>query len=354
MAGPDFRLPPEWAAQFAVMLTWPHSETDWASDLDAVERVYVEIAATVSLYERLLIVCESLAHRTHVQARLEAADVPARRVVWALSPSNDTWARDHGPLTVVDAAGRARLLDFRFNGWGGKFDARLDDRITARLHAQGALGGGELQALDLVLEGGAVETDGQGTLLARLSSIVSETRNPGLGIGAIEERLGELLGLERFLWLHHGALSGDDTDGHIDTLARFTDPQTIVHVSCGAKSPDRPEIEAMIRELRAFRTANGRPYRLLALPAPGEHRDSDGRRLAASYANFLIIDGAVLVPVYADPADQAAVALIADCFPGRRVLPIDCRALIRQNGSLHCVTMQLPAALDLGSVAAPA
>ncbi len=335
------------------MLTWPHPGTDWASDLDAVERVYVEIAAAVALHEQVLIVCGGPAHRVHVQARLDAAAVPGTRVVWAISPSDDTWARDHGPLTVLDAAGHARLLDFRFNGWGGKFDARLDDQITARLHAQCALSGAELQSVGLVLEGGAVETDGQGTLLATRASIVTETRNPGLATEAIEARLRELLGLERFLWLHHGSLSGDDTDGHIDTLARFADPQTILHVSCSPQDPDHAEIQAMTRELRRFRTAEGRPYRLLALPAPGEHRDSDGRRLAASYANFLIIDGAVLVPVYGDPADRAAVELIGACFPGRRALPIDCRALIRQNGSLHCVTMQLPAALALRSAATP-
>jgi agmatine/peptidylarginine deiminase len=336
------------------MLTWPHGETDWADDLDAVEGVYVRIAHGIAAREAVLIVCQTNAHRAHVSGLLDRAEVPRQRVVWATSPSNDTWARDHGPLTVIDAAGTARILDFRFNGWGGKLKAGCDDRITGTLHAQGVFGPAKHSKVDLVLEGGAVETDGEGTLLATLSSVVTETRNPGLSLEAIERRLAKLLGIDRFLWLRHGGLSGDDTDGHIDTLARFADPATILHVSCAPQDPDYPEITAMIRELEGFRTPDGRPYRLVALPAPVDHRDVDGRRLAASYANFLIIDGAVLVPVYGDPADDAAVRTISGCFPGRRAVPIDCRPLIRQNGSLHCVTMQLPAALSLRSAPVPA
>ncbi len=278
-----FRLPPEWAAQSAVMLTWPHGETDWADDLDAVEGVYVRIAHGIAAREAVLIVCQTNAHRAHVSGLLDRAEVPRQRVVWATSPSNDTWARDHGPLTVIDAAGTARILDFRFNGWGGKLEAGRDDRITGTLHAQGVFGPAKHSKVDLVLEGGAVETDGQGTLLATLSSVMTETRNPGLSLEAIERRLAKLLGIDRFLWLRHGGLSGDDTDGHIDTLARFADPATILHVSCAPQDPDYPEIAAMIRELEGFRTPDGRPYRLVALPAPVDHRDvrraAPGRQL---------------------------------------------------------------------------
>jgi agmatine/peptidylarginine deiminase len=254
---------------------------------------------------------------------------------------------------VADGSGRARLLDFRFNGWGGKFAAERDDRITGALHRQGVFGGVERVPVDLVLEGGAVETDGAGTLLATRSSVITNSRNPGLDQTGVESRLRELLGIERFLWLDHGALTGDDTDGHIDTLARFTDPDTIAHVSCRPDDPDAPEIDAMIRELAALRTAAGRPYRLVPLPPPGEHRDTDGRRLAASYANFLVINGAVLVPVYGDAADAAALQTLGRCFPGRRTIAVDCRALIRQNGSLHCVTMQIPAAVPLAAGTRP-
>jgi agmatine/peptidylarginine deiminase len=330
------------------MLTWPHPGTDWAADLPAVETLYTRIVEAVAPRERLLVVCVDADHRNDVRSRLEhCPGVAESALVWAHAPSDDTWARDHGPLCVLDADGRPRLLDFRFNGWGGKFPAERDDRITGDLHRQGVFGGVERAAVDLVLEGGAVETDGRGTLLATRSSVLAETRNPGLDAAALEDRLAGLLGIRRFLWLDHGALAGDDTDGHIDTLARFADPGTIVHVSCRRGDPDAREIGAMTAELSALRTAEGRPYRLVPLPPPGAHQGSDGRPLAASYANFLIVNGAVLVPVYGDPADQEAVETLAHCFPGRRAIPVDCRPLIRQNGSLHCVTMQLPAALRL-------
>jgi len=329
------------------MLTWPHRATDWADDLEAVERVYTQIARAVAQRERLLVVCADPAHERQVLARLRGAGVATGQVLRAYAPSDDTWARDHGPLTVVDPSGRAHILDFRFNGWGGKFGATRDDAITAALCTRGIFSDTPWQSVDLVLEGGAVETDGQGTLLATLSSVVGDSRNPGLDRGTLELRLTDLLGIERFLWLDHGALSGDDTDGHIDTLARFADAQTIVHVTCRPGDPDEAELAAMIKELEGFRTAEDRPYRLVPLPAPGEHRDADGRRLAVSYANFLIVNRAVLVPTYCDPADGPAVATLTACFPGRVILPIDCRPLIRQHGSLHCVTMQLPAAIRL-------
>jgi agmatine/peptidylarginine deiminase len=348
MADARYRLPAEWEEQSGVMLTWPHPDTDWAADLEAVEGVYTAIARAIADRERLLVVCADRDHGQRVLERLSAAGIRPERVLQGFAPSDDTWARDHGPLAVLDRSGQARLLDFRFNGWGAKFPFRQDDAITSALYAQGCFAHTPFEGVGLVLEGGAVETDGQGTLLATLSSVVKDTRNPGLGRDDLECRLGELLGLERFLWLNRGGLSGDDTDGHIDTLARFADPLTLVHVTCRPGDPDEPELGAMIGRLRDFRTADGSPYRLVALPAPAEHRDTDGRRLPASYANFLLINGAVLVPTYDDPADRAALEILADCFPGRAPIPIACRSLIRQNGSLHCVAMQLAAGVDLG------
>ncbi len=343
MAESEVRLPAEWEPQSAVMLTWPHAHGDWGTNLTAAERVFVDIARAVTAHEALLVGCGDAPHLEHVRSRLVEAGVDLGRVRLSLAPSNDAWARDHGPLTVLDD-GRARLLDFRFNGWGGKYAATLDDGITLTHHGHGVFGGTPLSRAPLVLEGGAVETDGRGTLLATRSAMLSASRNPGLSQAALESRLHQWLGVERFLWLEHGALEGDDTDGHIDTLARFCDPETIAYVRCDDPAdPHYGPLQAMEEELRAFRTGAGAPYRLVALPWPAAKYDENGQRLPATYANFLIIDGAVLAPTYADPADQEALHTLQRCFPGRRIVGIDCGPLIRQHGSLHCVTMQLPA-----------
>jgi agmatine/peptidylarginine deiminase len=334
------------------MLTWPHAGTDWADDLAEVTPVFARIGAEIARRELLLNVCQSAQHATDIHRALRDAGAPPANLRYALARSDDTWARDHGALTVL-RDGAPLVLDFRFNGWGGKFDAAHDDAITARLAEQGAFGAAAWEPQTLVLEGGAVETDGRGTLLATRHSVVTATRNPDLGSAAVEARLRETLGIERFLWLEHGALSGDDTDGHIDTLARFCDPATIVYATAAADDPDRPGLEAMRAELASLRQADGTPYRLVALPPPGIHRDRDGRRLPATYANFLILDGAVLVPVYGVANDASALRTLAECFPGRAVVGIDCRAIIRQNGSLHCLTMQFPRELPLHGALTP-
>ncbi|MEY6431805.1 agmatine deiminase family protein [Thioalkalicoccus limnaeus] len=341
------RLPAEWEPHSAVMLTWPHDETAWRPQLAQIEGLYTELAAAIAAYEPVLIVCRDAAHREQIAARLDAADIPSRQRHLALAPSNDTWTRDHGPLTVLDGD-RPLLLDCRFNGWGAKFPAGLDDRITQVLHQAGVFGDIPLRQQDLVLEGGAIDTDGDGTLLAMTRTLVDPKRNPHLTRAAIEARLAELLGTRRVLWIEEGQLSGDDTDGHIDTLARFCAPDTIAYVQCqDPNDTDFPGLAAMERELQGLRQASGAPYRLVPLPCPAPVLGQDGQRLAASYANFLIINGAVLVPVYRDPADQTALARIADLFPGREVRPLDCRRLIEQGGSLHCATMQLPTAVRL-------
>ena len=272
---------------------------------------------------------------------------PGAALLFALAPSDDTWARDHGPLTTLTAAGDPVLHDFTFNGWGGKFAAGRDNVITSGLHRAGVFGDTPLAVHPTVLEGGAIETDGQGTLIATRHSMIGPTRNPGLSAADLERELAVKLGLRRFLWLDHGAISGDDTDGHIDTLVRFADPGTLLYATAPPGDPDHAGLAAMERQLAEFRTAGGAPYRLLPLPFPGVHLDDDGRRLPATYANFLVINGAVLVPVYASPADEEALLTIGKAYPGRDIVPVDCRPIIAQNGSLHCLTMQFPLALPL-------
>ena len=342
------RLPAEWEPQTAVMLTWPHGATDWADDLAAVEALYERIAAAIAPRQQVLIVCHNESQREQVRKRLAAAGVATSAVLLCTAPSNDTWARDHGPITVIDDDGSACVVDFRFNGWGGKYAADLDDRITATLHGTGCLKGARLRASHLVLEGGAIDSDGNGSLLVVRRTLIDPARNPDWSQQDIEAEVRTQLGATRLLWLEHGQLSGDDTDGHIDTLARFCDTETICFVeSTDQNHPDHAELLAMHQELQALRQPDGRPYRLLPLPLPGPITDSDGEYLPATYANFLIINGAVLAPIYNDPADSIALDQLRRAFPGRDVLPVDCRPLIRQGGSLHCITMQLPAALAL-------
>jgi len=336
-------LPPEWAPQSAVQLTWPHAASDWAPILNDVEPVFVAIAAAVARFEPVVIACHDAAVRAHVADLLRAARVAETRTRLYIAPANDTWARDHGPITVL-CRDEATLLDFGFNGWGGKYPHALDDRITRVLHAQGAFGDTPIERADLILEGGSIEVDGQGTLLTTERCLLAPTRNPHYTRAQIEKTLAELLGITRFLWLKNGYLAGDDTDSHIDTLARLCDPDTIAYVSCDDPDDEHyTELKAMEAELVAFRTARGTPYRLVPLPWPQPKLDADGTRLPATYANFLIVNGAVLVPTYRDPADAMAIERLRGCFPGREIIGIDCLPLIWQHGSLHCVTMQLPA-----------
>lgn len=334
-------FPAEWAPQDAVQLTWPNDRGDWAPYLAKVEPVFIDIAREVACRERLIISCYDSAHCQAVTDRLLVAGVNLGNVELFAIPSNDTWARDHGPISVF-ADQQPQLLDFIFNGWGGKYAAELDTQITAKLVAKGAFAANH-QPVNLVLEGGGIETDGEGTLLTTTSCLLAPTRNPQFNQTQLEARLGELLGVDRFLWLHNGHLEGDDTDGHIDTLARFCTPDTIAYQGCDDPQDEHyPVLDAMAAELRALRTREGKPYRLVELPWPEPKRNSEGTRLPGTYANFLIINGAVLAPTYRDPADAAALAALSDCFPDRDIVGIDCSALILQFGSLHCVAMQLP------------
>ncbi|HVC28921.1 MAG TPA: agmatine deiminase family protein [Gammaproteobacteria bacterium] len=335
-------LPPEWAPQSGVMLTWPRSDGDWSPDYAAVEACHTQLAKEISLREQVVITCmdEIHAHRIHKLVR-DAGGRTDRLHLFPL-PSNDAWTRDHGPITVLKG-GSLVLLDFIFNGWGNKYPHNFDNEITCRLHDLGAFGTTLMERLQLVMEGGSIEVDGVGTLLTTESCLLNPNRNPRMSRQQIEQELRRLFGVERILWLRHGAIDGDDTDGHIDTLARFCDARTIAFQACNdIIDPHFPELKAMEAELRALRQPDGSPYKLVPLPWPGALHDSTGRRLPATYANFLIINGAVLMPTYNVAADDAALATLKPVFAGRKIVPVMCRPLIYQYGSLHCVSMQLP------------
>ncbi len=338
----SLRFPAEWENQSAVLIAWPHAGTDWADRLDAVERTYVALATAIARFQPV-VVCVADAHlRERASALLAGAGVASDRVRFVQVPYDDTWLRDSGPITLRDGDG-FRLLDFHFTAWGGKFEAGQDDQIVQRLHAAGVFGAARHQRIDFALEGGGIETDGDGTLLSTWTCL--HERHPDLSREQLTATLERNLGQARTLWLDHGYLEGDDTDAHIDTLARFAAPDAIVYQACDDPHDSHfAELKAMEAEIAAFRTPDGFPYRLFPLPWARPVRDGD-RRLAASYANFLIINGAVLMPAYGDAADADAAAVLARAFPGREIVPIDCRPLIWQNGSLHCVTMQLPEGL---------
>lgn len=333
-------LPAEWAPQSAIQLTWPRAEGDFAEHFAAVEDTFIEIAVAISQFETVLIVYGL--DTTILMARLLAAGARADRLQIHQAASNDVWARDHGPITVF-RDGKPVHLDFVFNGWGGKFEAGLDTQITRALAAQGVWKA-PVETLDFVLEGGGIESDGLGTLLTTERCLLAPTRNPQFNKAQIEQKLKDWFGVSRVLWLKHGDLLGDDTDGHIDTIARFCDAQTIAYQACDDPADAHYEdLKAMERELQDLRQGNGRPYKLVPLPLPAAIFDEDGKRLPAGYPNFLILNGAVLVPLYGDRInDPITLERLRPCFPDRKVIGIDCRALIQQYGSLHCVTMQIP------------
>jgi agmatine deiminase len=330
------RLPAEWEKQSLVQLTFPHEGTDWADSLEIVLPCFVQIAETISQFQKVLIVCRNAA-----ETRALITNGNAVNILYEEIPSNDTWARDHGGIAVWEDE-KPVLFDFVFNGWGLKFPSDKDNLITSRLYDKGHLKA-EYRHGGMVLEGGGIESDGQGTLLTTSECLCSPNRNPHWSSIEIEALLKDIFGLQRVLWLHHGYLAGDDTDSHIDTLARFCAVDTIAYVQCPDVEDEHFEaLQQMEQELQQFATSDGKPYRLVPLPWPEACYDAEGNRLPATYANFLIINGAVLLPTYGVPQDEAAIAVCQGLFPDREIIGINCRSLIEQHGSLHCVTMQYP------------
>ena len=358
-------FPAEWYPQSGVQLTWPHANTDWAPILAEVDDCYVSIALEILAHNELLLIVTPEPDR--IKALLHER-IPSRllpQVRYFECPTNDTWARDHGFLTLITEDG-PRLLDFQFNGWGNKFPAELDNAINSKLKplsnsppggenprggedsvsSDGLLHGFYEPHLDFVFEGGSIESDGKGTLLTTSACLLAPNRNPELNRQQIEERLLHYFHADRLLWLDHGYLAGDDTDSHIDTLARFCPNNTIAYVQC--TDPDDEHYEALQAMEQQLRTLNSQlsalNYNLIPLPLPSPIYDpDDGHRLPATYANFLVINGAVLMPTYGQPEnDDLARRQLQKAFPKYDIVPIDCRVLIRQHGSLHCSTMQYP------------
>jgi agmatine/peptidylarginine deiminase len=342
MPNSQIYLPAEWHEQSAVQLTWPHSRTDWKPILKDVVRCYLDIVKAILAYEKLIIVAPNVEHvRTQLSSSMPATFL--HRIIFCEARSNDTWARDHGFITLLSPEG-LRLLDFKFNGWGEKFPFKFDNCICRRMAERKVIEGTYEKHLDFVLEGGSIESDGKGTILTTSHCLLAPHRNQPLTQEQIEARLLDSLHAQRILWLNHGYLAGDDTDSHIDTLARFCSEDTIAYVQCLDKNDEHySELRLMEAQLQEFRTMSGKPYRLIPLPMAKAIYDKDGNRLPATYANFLIINGAVLMPTYGDSTnDRKAEEQLRKAFPQRDIIGIDCRTLITQHGSLHCCTMQFP------------
>ncbi|MHB9055693.1 MAG: agmatine deiminase family protein [Paludibacteraceae bacterium] len=334
----EIRLPAEWELQSFVQLTFPHARTDWAYMLDEVTDCFVNIAREIVKRQNLLVVC---ADENEVHSRLK--NIPQEKIKYISIPSNDTWARDHGGITVLKSD-KPVVLDFTFNGWGLKFAANLDNQITSQLFKKNVFPEKVKykNRMNFVLEGGSIESDGNGTILTTSDCLLSENRN-NISREKIEKKLKKYLGAKRILWLNHGYLAGDDTDSHIDTLARFCSEDAIVYVKCEDREDKHYQaLKLMEEELKAFRKENGDSYMLVDLPMADLVSDEKGERLPATYANFLIINDAVLMPTYNSPKDEIAVQQLQKAFPNREIVGIDCRALIKQHGSLHCITMQYP------------
>lgn len=362
------RLRAEWEHQRAVLLSFPHERSDWASQIDRARECFLHIIESIIAFESVLVCidCEDYAGLQAICARF-APDVPCsleitpfatlaltESITLAFVPTNDTWARDFGAITcALDFAPDPTqptqtstpesnlLLHFNFNGWGLKYPANLDNQITRHLHTLGAITG-VLESHALVLEGGSIDSDGAGSILTTTACLLEPNRNPTLTKLELESSLREILGIDRVLWLEHGYLRGDDTDSHVDMLARFIDEHTIAYVSCDDEHDEHyTELKLMERELQALRTKNGEPYKLIALPFVPAIYDESGERLPASYVNFLFVNGALLVPIYNESSDDLALSLLRSALPDRKVLGVHARTLIEWHGSLHCVSMQL-------------
>lgn len=341
------------------MLTWPHANTDWKPYLADITNTYIQLADVITRYEQLLVATPDKSATWHILHDTLSPEQLDRVHLYEVD-SNDTWARDHGPITMVLRKNQntwmvpIRLLDFKFNGWGEKFKWQKDNAITLKLYYQAAFNADLENHQGFVLEGGSIESDGKGTLFTTSQCLLAPHRNQPFSREDIDRQLKTFFNLRQVVWLDHGNLIGDDTDGHIDTIVRVAPHDTLLYMGCDDPEDEQYEdFQALEKQLQGLLTFEGYPYRLLKLPMPdaiydeGDRlttdKDSKGDRLPATYANFLIINKAVIYPTYNQPEkDAEAKRQLQLAFPDREIIGIDSLTIIRQHGSIHCLTMQLP------------
>jgi len=336
-----FAMPPEWAPHAATWVSWPFDDDLWEGRLEGVRDDVAGLVATVLRFEPAVLNVRDAEAEADARRRLIALDAPLDRVTFHRLPLNDAWFRDNGPIFVAGPGGEVALTDWRFNAWGGKYPPWDDDDRAPAAVARHL--GMRRFSVPHVLEGGAVEVNGRGVCLTTRSCLLSPERNPGLSERDVEALLRDHLGVRRVVWLE-GSLEGDHTDGHIDTLARFVDDATIVcALAEDADDPNRAPTRHNLDALRALRSPEGRPYRVVPLPLPRRRLELAGRRLPPSYANFYVGNGFVAVPHYDDENDAEALATLRPLFPHREVVGLGAAALITGGGAFHCVTQQQPA-----------
>ena len=351
-----YRMPAEFEPHAATWLAWPHHASDWPGKFPAIHFVYVEIARALVRSERVRILVSNAAVRARVRKLLAKAHVPAKRLEFFTTPTNRSWIRDFGPIFVRRArAGLSRvtrgesnavaMTDWKFNGWAKYPNWRLDNAVNGHLARilKMTRWQPEADGRPVVLEGGSIDVNGRGLLLTTEACLLSrvQARNPGLSRARLEGILEENLGVTNVLWLGRG-IAGDDTHGHVDDIARFTDPRTIVAaVEPGRRDPNHAPLAENLRRLRRMHDQDGRPLRIVELPMPAPII-YEGQRLPASYLNFYIANGAVLVPTFNDPRDRIALDTLAKLFPTREVIGIHAVDLVWGLGTIHCLTRQEP------------
>lgn len=334
------RLPAEWEPQDALMIAWPHRANGWKGDMADVDAVFVEMVKATARHQRVLIACKDQLLHDHAAELLREAGVDMENCLLKIVATNDCWVRDTGPIGIFEN-GKLKLLDFRFNAWGGKYESADDDQINTRLALQGVFNC-ELQSLPIILEGGSIESNGKGSLLTTTSCLLTDTRNNCYDQNRIEDLLKYFFGLQTVHWLKHGHIEGDDTDGHVDTLARFCPNDTIAYASCVDETDSNFAGLAMLaQELQSLRKADGTAYRLVAFPIPSPKFDMEGNRLPCTYVNFMIINDAILCPLYDDPMDEHAMSRLKTIFPDHDIIGINALPVVEQSGSFHCLCMQL-------------
>ncbi|WP_299548777.1 agmatine deiminase family protein [uncultured Helicobacter sp.] len=333
----------EWEKQDGILLSFPHANSDWNPYLEEVRQVYCTILVEILQVEACILVCNSKQETLEIfqnYCKAKGISLAILEHLYCIEiPSNDTWARDFGGITISNK-GKNVVLDYGFNGWGLKFASNFDNQITHRLHKLGILK--RVQTKRIILEGGSIESNGKGILLTNTQCLLEHNRNPFYSKAKLEKTLKKDLGIQKILWLHSGYLSGDDTDSHIDTLARFIAPNTIAYIACEDKNDEHYEaLCKMENELKTLKNLNNKPFKLVKLPfSSPKHYNNE--RLPATYANFLFINGAILLPIYNDKNDTQAIQTLQKACPKHKIIPIDCSILIRQHGSLHCISMQFP------------
>ncbi len=329
------RLPAEWEKQEMILMAFPHSKTDWADDIQSAYSIFVKIASAICYNQKLIILIPQ-----EDKEKIRDMFCYHDRISFVPYETNDTWIRDFGAISVYHDRTRV-IKDFQFNAWGRKFEYEKDNKATKYLHKNWHFGLSMLEIAEYVLEGGSIDSDGAGTILTTKKCLLNPNRNGDISMQGVEDILNRHLGVDNVLWLEYGYLAGDDTDSHIDMLARFVSRETIVYVKCEDRDDEHfEELEKMEKELKSFRTKEGKPYELVALPQP-KAIYKDGQRLPASYANFLITNHAVILPVYKDESDKIVIEIFKKLFPTREIIPLDSRRLIEQGGSIHCSTMQV-------------